>query len=463
MTLAARLLRPAFLLALIAAALAGPGQAAANGPVLPPPAPPAGCTADYAQVVARLAENRRVEFGLQIGGRTLLPERRFVSLNRGATGWLRSSEIALPDGRAARVVARRIADGRFEWGLRVNGSNARLLPADPYIPPLRSFTSWLHSRGIALPLLCCGGQQRLKLGFFAFFEPVSYSADGDPESPGYREHRGYEAALINAIETMEQTDLSFERIPIAVWSDIWLSPTKPEFDMVGGGITILESRTKDHSGRVAVAFTSGHIAFRQTLLVRAADADRIRTHADLTSNDRIGAVPGTTGEARLLQLAGLADQTGALAAGTRIETPNGTLVADGSAAFSITSSEQTENVAGRTRLIPPSDNLPQVIYMGDDESAYIAALIDGQIDGLARGELGNADAVQASNGALAITAYDPAVEYGGFSLPVENTALLACLDARINWLTNNRQIGYADWVANPNIFTTRAAAWNTRD
>ena len=452
MTLAARLLRPAFLLALIAAALAGLGQAAADSH-----------TADDAQVVARLAENRRVEFGLQIGGRTLLPERRFVSLDRGATGWLRSSEIALPDGRAARVLARRIADGRFEWALRVDGSDARLLPADRYIPPLRSFTSWLRSGAIALPPLpCCDGEMRLKLGFFAFFEPVSYSADSDPESSGYRDHRGYEAALIDAIETMNQTGLSFERIPIGVWSDIWLSPTKPEFDMVGGGITILESRTKDHSGRVAVAFTSGHIAFRQTLLVRAADADRIRTHADLTSDDRIGAVPGTTGEARLLQLAGLADENGALAAGTRIETPNGVVVADGSAAFTITSSEQTENVAGRTRLVPPNADLPQVIYMGDDESAYIAAVLDGQIDGLARGELGNADAVQASAGALAVTAYDPAVEYGGFSLRVEDAQLLTCLDARINWLTNNRQIGYADWVANPNIFTKRATAWNAR-
>ena len=453
MTLAARLLRPAFLLALIAAALAGLGQAAADSHT----------SSDDAQVVARLAENRRVEFGLQIGGQTLLPEQRFVSLNRGATGWLRSSEIALPDGRAARVLARRIADGRFEWGLRVDGSDARLLPADRYIPPLRSFTSWLRSGAIALPPLpCCDGEMRLKLGFFAFFEPVSYSADSDPESSGYRDHRGYEAALINAIETMDQTGLSFERIPIGVWSDIWLSPTKPEFDMVGGGITILESRTMDHNGRVAVAFTSGHIAFRQTLLVRAADADRIRTHADLTSDDRIGAVPGTTGEARLLQLAGLADERGALAAGTRIETPNGIVVADGSAAFTITSSEQTENVAGRTRLIPPNADLPQVIYMGDDESAYIAAVLDGQIDGLARGELGNADAVQASAGALAVTAFDPAVEYGGFSLRVEDAQLLACLDARINWLTNNRQIGYADWVSNPNIFTERATAWNKR-
>ena len=53
------------------------------------------------RVLARLAEGRRVEFGLQAGGEVILPERRFVSLDRGATGWLRSSEVALPDGRGA--------------------------------------------------------------------------------------------------------------------------------------------------------------------------------------------------------------------------------------------------------------------------------------------------------------------------------------------------------------------------
>lgn len=447
-----RLLAPLTLLAVAALLALTAGQAAADGH-----------SDDEAAVLARLAENRRVEFALQIGDQTILPQRRFVSLDRAQTPWLRSSAVQLPNGRAARIVARRIPDGRFEWALRIDGLADDLRPADRYIPPLRSFSSWLSSRAVAVPPLpCCEGGQRLKLGFFAFFAPISYSADSDPESEGFRQHRGYEADLINALETMDHTELSFERIPISDWPDIWLSPAASELDIAGGGITILQSRTVDHDGRPAIAFTDGHIALRQTLLVRAADEQRIRTHADLTSSHRIGAVPGTTGEARLLQLTGLADDNGILAAGTQVETPNGTITADGTNAYTITSAEQTPNMAGRTRIIPPNDRMPQVIYMGNDDAQYIAAILDGRLDGLGRGELGNTDAVVASNGALAVTAYDPAVEHAGFSLSIADADLLACLNARLNWLTNNQQIGYPEWVNNPNIFTHRAAAWNAR-
>ena len=41
-----------------------------------------------------------------------------------------------------------------------------------------------------------------------------------------------------------------------------------EYDIVGGGITILDSRTRDEMGNQVVTFTSGHIVFRQSLLVR---------------------------------------------------------------------------------------------------------------------------------------------------------------------------------------------------
>ena len=78
-------------------------------------------------------------------------------------------------------------------------------------------------------------------------------------------------------------------------------------DIAGGGITILESRTRNAAGEVAVAFTSSHIAFRQSLLVRAADAERLSTHEGLTREVRVGVLRGTTGEARLLQITRLAD------------------------------------------------------------------------------------------------------------------------------------------------------------
>ena len=90
----------------------------------------------------------------------------------------------------------------------------------------------------------------VNVGFYAFFEPVSYSGDPDPASPGFAEHMGYEADLLTALEAMEERRPAFVREPIADWPGIWLLPATPEFDIVGGGITILESRTLD-AGRPA--------------------------------------------------------------------------------------------------------------------------------------------------------------------------------------------------------------------
>lgn len=77
--------------------------------------------------------------------------------------------------------------------------------------------------------------------------------------------------------------------------------------MTGGGITALDSRTRDADGAAVIAFTEPHIEFRQSLLVRSADAERIRSHGDLHATDRVGVLASTTGEARLLQLLDITD------------------------------------------------------------------------------------------------------------------------------------------------------------
>ena len=236
----------------------------------------------------------------------------------------------------------------------------------------------------------------------------------------------------------------------------------PEFDIVGGGITILDARTRDAAGKRVIVFTSGHITFRQSLLVRAADATRLAGHADLTSDVRVGALAGTTGEFRLLELTGLVDANGVLAAGARVETAQGTVTADGSAAYSITPAGATENLAGRQHLYPPDKTRPQVVYLGDElgEVELIAALRAGEVDALARGEIGNRDAAHTADGSLVVTALDGAVELGGFALAIADAALAACLDDKINWLTDNRRIGYAEWVNDSQVFMRRARLWN---
>ena len=308
------------------------------------------------------------------------------------------------------------------------------------------------------------GSRVLNVGFYAYFSPVSYSASADPTSEDFNIHLGYEADLLTALEAMEGAELSFVRHPIAVWTGIWLKSAEPEYDIIGGGITILDARTKDVTGNKVVTFTSGHIKFRQSLLVRTEDAQRLATHADLTSDVRVGVLSGTTGEARLLELTGLVDANGVLAEGTRVETPLGTVVADGTAAFMITAANTTPNVAERSHLYPPSADMPQVIYLGQEVGAseLLDALAEESIDAVARGQIGNLDAVQAAGGAFTVTALDEKFELGGFTLAVEDAALATYIDERLNYLTDNRNIGYAEWVADPSVFMRRAQMWNNR-
>ena len=302
----------------------------------------------------------------------------------------------------------------------------------------------------------------LKVGFYAFFPPVSYSTDADPASEGFNTHLGYESDLLTALEAMKGPELSFSRRGIAQWNDIWLLPASPEYDLVGGGITILDSRTKDSSGNKVVNFTSGHVAFRQSLLVRAGDSERLASHADLTSDVRVGALAGTTGEFRLLELTGLVDNDGVLASGVRVDTPQGTVVADGSSNYFITAAGESENLMERRHLHPPSENMPQVIYLGDvtGEVELLNALADGTIDALARGEIGNRDASDVSEGRFVVTALDDAAEHGGFTLDVEDEALASCLNERISWLTDNRNIGYREWLEDSSVFMQRARMWS---
>ena len=307
---------------------------------------------------------------------------------------------------------------------------------------------------------CTEGTRVLNVGFYAYFSPVSYSADEDPTSEGFSTHLGYEADLLTALEAMQGTGLSFVRHPIGVWPNIWLKSAEPEYDIVGGGITILDSRTRDATGNTVITFTSGHIKFRQSLLVHAEDAERFATHGDLTSDVRVGVLSATTGEARLLELTGLVDANGILAEGTRVETPLGAVVADGTAAYAITAAGATPNLAGRSHLYPPLKNMPQVIYLG--ESELLNALAAGSIDAIARGEIGNRDAVQISESTFAVTALDEQFELGGFTLAVEDAALATCIDEKLNYLTDNRNIGYAEWVADPLVFMRRTQMWNHR-
>ena len=305
----------------------------------------------------------------------------------------------------------------------------------------------------------------LQLAFYAFFEPVSHSADPDPDSPDFSTHLGYESDLFSALEAMDGAGLTFERRPIALWDEIWLRPATDEVDIAAGGITILDSRRMDADGVEQIAFTDGHITFRQSLLARTEDAERYDSYDKLDSDARAGALVSTTGEFRLLELTGLVDADGALVAGAQVHTPDGIVLADGTDAFVITPAHETPGLALRTGITPPSDDMPQVVYLGAEtgEAAMINGLLAGEIDVAARGQQGNFAAAAQSDGALVVSALDDLAERGGMSLDVDDADLLACLNDKLAWLTDGGEIGYGEWVEDPNVFMARAEMWNAAD
>ena len=109
-----------------------------------------------------------------------------------------------------------------------------------------------------------------------------------------------------------------------------------------------------------------------------------------------------------------------------------------------------------------SASMPQIVYLGEltGETELLNALRNGDIDAIARGEIGNRDASSISDGAFAVTALDTAIELGGFTLNVNDAPLRSCIDERIDWLTDSMQIGYAQWREDPSVFMQRARLWN---
>ena len=195
--------------------------------------------------------------------------------------------------------------------------------------------------------------------------------------------------------------------------------------------------------------------------MRGDDAAELAEYSDLTSEARVGMSVETTGESRFLRIVGLTDDDGVLRAGTGVTTPEGTLTADGSDAYRIAASGSSANLAGRRHLVPPSPGYPQVVFF-DAESVLadqLLALANREVDALASDEIGNRVAEAASDGFFVVTALDTEVELGGFALDQGEDALLACLDDKLDYLTDERNIGYAAWLANPSVFLERAESW----
>ncbi len=111
------------------------------------------------RIVARKIADGRVEFGLQqrqadrSWGERQLPRARFFPTTADVGRWLASSPLS-PSGAEVRIVARKIADGRVEFGLQQRQADRswgeRQLPRARFFPTTAGVGRWLASSPVTL-------------------------------------------------------------------------------------------------------------------------------------------------------------------------------------------------------------------------------------------------------------------------------------------------------------------------
>ena len=110
------------------------------------------------RIVARKLESGRIEFGLQqrqgdTWGDRQLPRVRFFPTTATVGNWLASSALDLPAGEV-RIVARKLASGRIEFGLQQrqpdNTWGDRQLPSVRFFPTTATVNRWLASSTLTL-------------------------------------------------------------------------------------------------------------------------------------------------------------------------------------------------------------------------------------------------------------------------------------------------------------------------
>ena len=141
------------------------------------------------RIVARRVVSERVEFGLQQSdsggdwGARLLPRQRFFPLRTSEGRWLVSTPLSLSDtALEVRIVARRIANGRVEFGLQQREPNGdwrpRLLPQSRFFPVNTSLGRWL----VSSPLTLVAGDVEVPPPIIDDIDPPPEGQPSDPPS-----------------------------------------------------------------------------------------------------------------------------------------------------------------------------------------------------------------------------------------------------------------------------------------
>lgn len=97
------------------------------------------------RIVARRLADGRIEFGLRPKGLTsLLPRSRYFPANARTGSWLQSSSVVLGSEVLGRIRARRLSDGRTEFGF-VDSAGLPITPKVRFFPLGAPANTWLQS------------------------------------------------------------------------------------------------------------------------------------------------------------------------------------------------------------------------------------------------------------------------------------------------------------------------------
>ena len=106
---------------------------------------PAGGETIEVRIVARRLADGRIEFGLRPEGLTsLFPRGRYFPGNARTGSWLQSTPVVLGGKELGRIRARRLSDGRTEFGF-VDSAGLPITPSVRFFPPGARANAWLQS------------------------------------------------------------------------------------------------------------------------------------------------------------------------------------------------------------------------------------------------------------------------------------------------------------------------------
>ena len=104
------------------------------------------------RIRARPRADGRIEFGVRLEGdaESLTIDRRFLPATPRVNRWLLSTPMRLNEAVQGQVMARRLADGRTEFGFRITG-RGDVFPELRFVPADAEAERWLSSSVISIP------------------------------------------------------------------------------------------------------------------------------------------------------------------------------------------------------------------------------------------------------------------------------------------------------------------------